>query len=425
MTPDKKSLNIDNCAKCGACVPACPLYRHTGRESLAARGKLHLLQKIDSRQGSRNYASLLSQCLLCGACSSQCPRGLDTPSIISRARQELPAAMKKQAGAEDLLHAGMKNNLLAALLGISLRSLDRTLLHLLPANSGLRLKLSLPSSPTAFSPLKKRRRGEQRKTPLAEEENGEVVSLFNGCYARYLQPRISSAAEHILGTPLRLEILSPDDQVCCGLSFLGAGKYSDAISLARNNIIAFETTTGPIITPCASCYSHLRSYPSLFSEELDWQKRAESFAARLVEFSSFLVDHGLQQFLAKKKLSARLYYHDSCHLRFHQKITQPPRLLLNSIQLLKIVEPDDEYQCCGAGGLFQFHHAELAAGLRRSLIDSISSIGVDKVLTTCSGCLLHLHQGFFQLQKPTDVQHLAVYLADLLSGPNEPTDKNH
>ncbi len=44
-----------SCAKCGACVPVCPLYKLAGRESLTARGKLHLLQKIPLSEAAPEY----------------------------------------------------------------------------------------------------------------------------------------------------------------------------------------------------------------------------------------------------------------------------------------------------------------------------------------------------------------------------------
>ena len=77
------------CAKCGACTVVCPVFQAGGRESLSARGRLHLLARLDPAQASAAYAEILTQCLLCGACRAVCSRGLDPPARFIAAREQL------------------------------------------------------------------------------------------------------------------------------------------------------------------------------------------------------------------------------------------------------------------------------------------------------------------------------------------------
>jgi Fe-S oxidoreductase len=44
----------------------------------------------------------------------------------------------------------------------------------------------------------------------------------------------------------------------------------EAKKLARRNITAFYDSPFPILTSCASCYTHLRSYPDLLADDPDW-----------------------------------------------------------------------------------------------------------------------------------------------------------
>jgi len=413
--PDEYRSLIDRCAKCGACVPVCPLYRLTGRESMAARGKLHLLQKIDPEEGGEAFAAIISHCLQCGACRAECPRGIDTPLLVSAAREALTVCSPSAAPlAEALLQSGMKHRHLASLLGLSCRSLDRFLAALLPTDSGLRLRLSLPAGLPRTTAGAKQTKKSSLPSPSSEGEQ-ETVALFSGCFSRHLQPAVQEATEELLDTHLHHPISFPEEQTCCGLAFSSCGKRAEARQLAMSNIDAFEGSDCPIVTPCASCYSHLNTYPALFADAPEWRQRAERFAARLCEFSTFLERCGLQRMLAAVNLEETVYYHDSCHLRLHAKITAPPRRLLGSVSGLHLAGRENEQQCCGAGGLFQLRHPELSSSMRRQLLDGIGRQEADRIVTTCSGCLLQLHQGSQEHGRQVPVQHLAVFLVELLT----------
>jgi len=411
--PDEYRRLIDRCAKCGACVPVCPLYRLTGRESMAARGKLHLLQKIDAAEGGEAFAAVISHCLQCGACRAECPRAIDTPLLVIAAREALTVRCPSAAPlAEAFLQSGMKHRHLASLLGLSCRSLDRFLATLLPADSGLRIRFSLPADVFPGSAMDRPAARSSHPKHGAEQE---AVALFGGCFSRHLQPAIQEATKELLDTHLQRSISFPEEQTCCGLAFFNNGKSGDARTLAMRNISAFEGSDCPIVTPCASCYSHLSNYSALFVDDRDWQQRAERFAARLCEFSTFLERGGLRQLLAGTTLEETVYYHDSCHLRLHAKITAPPRRLLGSVSCLCLAGRENKQQCCGAGGLFQLRHPELSAAMRRQLLEGIGQRGADRIVTTCSGCLLQLHQGSLEHGPQVLVQHLAVFLVELLT----------
>ncbi len=60
---------LEQCARCGKCLPHCPSFQATRKEALSPRGRVALLQK-----GLGGEA--LSHCLLCGACEHICPNSL-------------------------------------------------------------------------------------------------------------------------------------------------------------------------------------------------------------------------------------------------------------------------------------------------------------------------------------------------------------
>jgi len=81
---------IAHCNKCGFCQVACPIFRSTGHEAGVARGRLALLRAIIEGRldWSDNIEGPLFDCLLCGACTSNCFPAIPTSDLVIRARSE-------------------------------------------------------------------------------------------------------------------------------------------------------------------------------------------------------------------------------------------------------------------------------------------------------------------------------------------------
>ncbi len=395
------------CVRCGSCTVVCPVYRVTGRESVTARGKLHLLGTELAKEPSALYQDIFARCLLCGACEAVCPRNLPILALTTRARSRFPAFYGRHGLRKVLARKALASpNLLPALirLGIGLRQINA-----LPADSGLRLKLGLlEQRPEADQGL------EQADGPARPADESAAGPLyFSGCLARYLQPSVARAAEKLARHATGGDIHAPRNQRCCGLAAWAAGRPDEARQLARKNIAAFAGTTGPILTSCASCSSHLKTYPDLFTDDTGWREQARSFSARVREFSSFFLEQaGDLKFAARK--TARLFYHDPCHLRFTGEGRAAPRRLLDLVDNIRRCEPDDGPRCCGQGGLFHLGYPDLAERIFSTACESALATGPDIVVTTCSGCLMQWQTGLAARHDPARAIHLAVFLASCL-----------
>ncbi|MBI5557364.1 MAG: (Fe-S)-binding protein [Deltaproteobacteria bacterium] len=398
----------DDCAKCGACTAVCPVYQVTGRESQTARGRLHLLGRL-TRPSSAAYSAIISSCLLCGACRDACPRGIDTLAAVIHARQQLPPLAHHQF-LEKLL---ARKTFASPRLLKSLSSLRNSLLKNLPKASGLWLKL-------AFLPEDYAQQMIPPDFSTAENKPGpQAISFFSGCLARYLSPVIGTATAFLTREATGSSLLVPEEQTCCGLASFGSGNREEARKLARKNIAAFAGHNLPILTSCASCYSHLRSYPELLADDPAWADRAKHFAARLQEFSQFFAGSGLFSPPAQTAGSAqdlpRVFYHDPCHLRFGpEKITAAPRTLIRDLYGSLPVELARGPHCCGQGGLFRLAHPDLADQIFSSALTELMELSVAHVVTTCSGCLLQWQQGIGKGGHDCQCSHLAVFLARII-----------
>ncbi|MGM0681824.1 MAG: (Fe-S)-binding protein, partial [Thermodesulfobacteriota bacterium] len=276
----------------------------------------------------------------------------------------------------------------------------------LPQESGLLQKLTVftPKLPSLSQPA--------GQPGPANKKKGEI-NYFSGCLANYLVPDIKEATINLVRQAGRYGCRTNEGQTCCGLVSYTAGRIEQAQKTARLNIEAFEDNNYPILTSCASCYFHLRSYPDILSGDPVWVKKARLFSERLRELSCFMVEEIPENFSPRKGERIRVAIHDPCHLRFgREKITEPPRQLIRkagNITLLEIPE-----RCCGHGGLFQMKYPELSHKIADKKIKDLSTALPHYLLTTCSGCLLQLNRAAVRSGLPIKTCHLSVFINHFL-----------
>ena len=81
------SATLD-CVHCGLCLPACPTYLETGRETSSPRGRVYLMRGV--AEGRVSLAGLLAEeaelCLGCRACETACPSGVRYGAMLEDTR---------------------------------------------------------------------------------------------------------------------------------------------------------------------------------------------------------------------------------------------------------------------------------------------------------------------------------------------------
>lgn len=411
------------CAKCGSCVPVCPIFQSTGRETLTARGRIHLLAKL-TNPNTAEFGDILSKCLLCGACRNACPRGIDIPATIIEARSNAKQFKKdgfKKKGIRQLLSSP---RLLKTLTSITKLASSYSSL---PEDSGLNLRLAgLDLSIT--TPGKSFTDSQKIRSQSALPDN--AVLYFTGCLANHLTPNIARSSTNLLKKLCSLESYAPGRQGCCGMASLTAGDYEQAVTLAKRNIETFSAKAIadlPIFTSCSTCYSALRQYPALFKQDKAWEQKADQFAQRVCEFSSFLLKNQQVKHTASDSTprdnNPQLFYHDPCHLRYghstgsapHPSITSEPRELLKATTGITPLELPNGPQCCGQGGLFHISHPELSSQVQHSLVNNVRRLDAQVIVTTCSGCLLQWKSAMPKTQPTPQCLHLAEFINRFLS----------
>ena len=226
-----------------------------------------------------------------------------------------------------------------------------------------------------------------------------------GCGANYVFPESAKALVDIFRR-LGMSLIVPKAQECCGLPAFVSGNTFRAKALARKNIEAFETAgVDTVLTVCASCGSQLQGLARLFEEGSGWRTRAKALADKHKDAMAFLVEQtdlvSLFRTWTKQGFESgpgyRVSYHDPCHLRIAQGITDAPRKFLEMLPGVKLLEAPHTGRCCGHGGGFNLSHFDISIEILKERMKDFQAVSPDLIVTGCTGCLLQLIEGVNRL----------------------------
>jgi len=240
------------------------------------------------------------------------------------------------------------------------------------------------------------------------------VGLFVTCLVDIIRPTIGFAAVKLLETA-GCRVVVPA-QTCCGQPAYNSGDRAAAKRLARQAIETFEDCDY-VVAPSGSCGGMLaKHYPDLFADEPDYAAKAERFAEKTHELTSFLVDvMGLEK--VEARFSGTVAYHDSCAGLRELGVKVQPRRLLASVAGLTLVELEEADTCCGFGGLFAAKYGELSNAIVSRKTADIDRARADTVLAGDLGCLLNMAGKLQRDGLPAKARHVAEVLAGMAEGP--------
>ncbi len=250
--------------------------------------------------------------------------------------------------------------------------------------------------------------------PTAEASAPTAAHLFPVCLAATFRPGLLDAARQVL-EHLGLRVHIPARLTCCGQPAFNVGQWDEARRMARHTIRVLEAHPGPVVVPSGSCAAMLRvHYPALFADDPAWGPRAQALAARVYEFSEFIVEVLGITHVPGARWGGRLTYHPSCHMTRDLGVTQPPKVLLDHLPGARRVPLPDEEVCCGFGGAFSAQYPDLAAGIGEHKVEALQRTAAHVAVTADPGCLLHLAGMLHRAGVTLPLVHLAELLAAAL-----------
>ena len=130
---------------------------------------------------------------------------------------------------------------------------------------------------------------------------------------------------------------------------------------------------------------------------------------KVFDFTQYLTAKGYSKDFGVT--SARITYHDPCHLVRGMNVSKEPRDILKSIPGVELAEMKDANKCCGCGGTFSLAHYDISRTINEEKIDNVEKTGAEVLLTGCSGCRMHLSDGLSRRGSKMTVMHTAEFIA--------------
>ena len=235
-----------------------------------------------------------------------------------------------------------------------------------------------------------------------------TVTLFVPCFVDALFPRAAISMVQIL-EKLGHKVICPEALTCCGQPPFNSGYWDEARPVAAK-VLATLKDAEAVVIGSGSCGAMVKKfYPELFANRPE-ETLAQQVSARTWEFSDFLVTK-----LGVTDLGSafphRVTFHDGCHGLRELGIKQPPRVLLNHVKGLELIEMTEAERCCGFGGTFSAKFPMISTAMGEVKCASATETDAEYIVSNDSSCLMHI-QGLLSRQgNPLKAIHLAEVLA--------------
>ncbi|MEO6915603.1 MAG: (Fe-S)-binding protein [Chitinophagaceae bacterium] len=233
------------------------------------------------------------------------------------------------------------------------------------------------------------------------------VQLFIPCFIDQLYPGTALNMVQVLETA-GCAVTYNQNQTCCGQPAFNAGYWEETREVCNKFIRDFQGAEY-IVAPSASCVGFVRNYYSKLFSNSSQIREVTALGKRIFEFSEFLVNV-LQVTNLGATMQGKATYHDSCAGLRECHIKKEPRILLENVDGLELVEMDDVETCCGFGGSFAVKFEPISISMADQKINHALSTGADYIISTDMSCLMHL-EGYI---KHKGVNLKTMHIADVL-----------
>jgi glycolate oxidase iron-sulfur subunit len=378
--PTDDELNA--CVQCGLCLPVCPTFRLTGRETASPRGRLHAMMAV--RDGvidvGTPFAGVIDFCLGCRACEPVCPGLVPYGRALEGARAEIDAQIPGR---------GRRNRWA---LGTALGS--RTLMRL--AGTGLTMAQTLGLTGLAPKRYGRITRGLRRLSGRPSSSIGHIggsgdsgtVGLLAGCIQDEWFRPVNQAAIMLLERA-GYRVAVPERQTCCGALATHDGKADAAGRYMEQNTDAFGGYD-LVVATAAGCSAHLADYR--------WHGHQPETLDVTVAVAWAIEDGRLPRVDAGY---GKIAMQDPCHLRHAQRVFDEPRVIV-AAGGYEVEEIDDVGLCCGAAGMYTVLQPEASGQLGDRKADQVRATGVTRVASANPGCEMQLRS---HLEANYEIKH--------------------
>ncbi|MEM8679040.1 MAG: FAD-linked oxidase C-terminal domain-containing protein [Planctomycetota bacterium] len=394
-------LLVEQCSGVGACRKQgsgtmCPSYMATRDEEHTVRGRANALRLAMSGQLGKHALTddrmmeVLSLCLSCKACKSECPTLVDMARLKADVLQMRYQQQGTPLSARLLGSIATKARQVAgplAPLANRLQSFGpfKAMLEKL-AKIDRRRALPAYASETLVSWFKMR--------PTMDSDRPSVA-LFNDTFTNCFEPRLGKAAVRLLqGCGYQVELA---DVGCCQRPAISQGLLHQAKAAGTQTLMALDAYARrgvPVLVLEPSCASALVDDLVDLADDRDM---AERVAANIKMIDVFLADE-----LSAGRLDAELYspfealmIHGHCH----QKALFGTDSMKTILRETGVRFEEIDSGCCGMAGAFGYQHHDLSEQIGEDrLFPAVRSRAPHTEVVACGISCRHQLHDFLQVE---------------------------
>jgi len=366
---------LRDCVHCGLCNATCPTYQVERNELDGPRGRIYLIkQMLEGEAVSEVTRHHLDRCLVCQACETTCPSGVNYHQLLDIGRAELEQRLPRSP-LQRLQRALLRGVMSRRQFTVPLFALARLVRPLLPS----RLRGHIPLLRTPFS--------------TRDESHQRRVILVQGCVQPAMSPTTNQAATEVLNA-FGVEALSISAESCCGALAAHGGGRQQALAQARRNIDAWwpaiEAGAEAVLMTASGCSNHVQDYPLLLAEDPAYAPRAQRVAELLKDISEFLDAEPVESLPIKQR--EPIAWHCPCTAQHGQSLDAPTRRVLTRLGF-DLPPVRDSHLCCGSAGSYSLFQPDMAQALRERKLAALQASDPAQIVTANIGCQAHLAAG--------------------------------
>ena len=236
-----------------------------------------------------------------------------------------------------------------------------------------------------------------------------TIDLFIPCFIDQFYPETAANFVAVLEKAGCTVNYNPE-QTCCGQPAFNSGYWKEAKTVAKKFLVDFESAD-TIVAPSASCTGFIKNYYSkIFKEDVANLEKSDQISKRVFELTDFLVNH-INQTDFGATFNHKVTFHDSCAGLREYGIKKEPRVLLENVDGLELIEMENTETCCGFGGTFAVKFHSVSTAMTDQKVEKALQTGAEFIVSTEASCLMNMESYIRKNNLPIKTIHLADILA--------------